>query len=765
MDQLIQFFFKHKWATFSKGTLAFANRPSWLWIALIGIILALLVYFLYIRPGYRINSGSKWGLIALRTSLLALLTVMLMRPVVVVPSVIPKSTGVAVLTDDSRSMRLTDENGRTRLEAAQELLKSGGSFARGLDEKFKVSLYGFSTTAARIKDPGELKAEGAATDLVGAFRETIKDSTAQTTSAVILLSDGGSNTPKDLNAELRELRAKNIPVFAVGVGNPERFKDVEAVRATTPRRVLTGSSVNAEVLVRTSGYPAGKVVVAVNEDGRALKTQSFDFKGATGKGEAQTFNVEFTPSSVGAHRYTFEVKPLEGETTLENNAQDTLIEVTNDHPKVLYIEGEPRWEYGKMRFSLTKNEKNLTLVSVLRSADGKFYRQGVESGGELVSGFPVTEEELFGYQGVVIGSIEANFFSYDQLRFIEQFASKRGGGVLALGGARSFDAGKYATTPIGELLPLVLNDQIEEPEMQVVSNYKAQMTSRGRTHAITRLNEDRNLSAKAWEELPPISLPEALTTPKPGATVILEARGVNDKNRVLPLLAEQRYGRGRTMALTTNDTWRWRMEMPSENNYHETFWRQMLRYLVSTTPNQVELASERDVYAQGDVVMLRNEINDKKFDAIKDAQVSVKITKPSGGVVESAMRINYDQKGADYRTEFTPDEIGLYKIESTSKRGAESLGSAASSFLVSDRTREFLDAAQNVELLKRVAAETGGKYYPLNRAGDLIDEISMLEGKNSEKLSKDLWDMPINFLLLVGLASAEWFLRKRKGLA
>jgi hypothetical protein len=240
---------------------------------------------------------------------------------------------------------------------------------------------------------------------------------------------------------------------------------------------------------------------------------------------------------------------------------------------------------------------------------------------------------------------------------------------------------------------------------------------------------------------------------------------VNDKNRVLPLLAEQRYGRGRTMALTTNDTWRWRMEMPSENNYHETFWRQMLRYLVSTTPNQVELASERDVYAQGDVVMLRNEINDKKFDAIKDAQVSVKITKPSGGVVESAMRINYDQKGADYRTEFTPDEIGLYKIESTSKRGAESLGSAASSFLVSDRTREFLDAAQNVELLKRVAAETGGKYYPLNRAGDLIDEISMLEGKNSEKLSKDLWDMPINFLLLVGLASAEWFLRKRKGLA
>src|SRR5262249_42080011 len=431
---------------------------------------------------------------------------------------------------------------------------------------------------------------------------------------------------------------------------------------------------------------------------------------------------------------------------------ETLIEITNDHPKVLYIEGEPRWEYGKMRFSLSKNEKNLVLVSALRSADSKFYRQGVESGSELTSGFPTTAEELFSYQGIIIGSIEANFFSYDQLKFIEQFASKRGGGVLALGGARSFDAGKYASTPLGDLLPLGLDDRIEEPEMQVASNYKAQLTGRGPTHAITRLNEDRNLSAKAWEELPPISIPEVLTNPKPGASVIREARSLGDKNRSVPLLAEERYGRGRTMALTTNDTWRWRMEMPSENNYHETFWRQLLRYLVSTTPNQFEVASEHDVYVIGDTALLRSEVNDKKFDPVKDAQVSTRIINPGGDSIELPLKIHYDQQGADYRNEFTPDQPGLYQIEMTSKRGGATLGTASSSFFVTERTREFHDAAQNVELLKRVAAETGGKYFPLNHAQELPDEITMLEGKNSEKVSKDLWDMPINFMLLIGLA-------------
>ncbi|MEP7339312.1 MAG: glutamine amidotransferase [Acidobacteriota bacterium] len=770
MDSFVQFFFKHKWSTFAKGNFSFANRPSWLLVILLALALGALVYFLYVRPGYRINSKSKWGLIALRAGLLALIFIMLMRPVVVVPSIIPKSTSVAVLTDNSRSMTLADENSRSRIDATKELLATEGKFARALNDKFKVGLYGFSNNAAKIKDASELKADGQATDVVGALREALKDSTGSPLSAIVLVSDGGANTPKDLSAELRELRARNIPVFTVGVGNSSRFKDAEAVRVTTPRRVLVGSAIIAETLVRLSGYGNSKISLAISEDDKAIKTQQFDVRG----GESQSLTIEFTPTSVGNHRYTFEVKPLDGETTLENNAIDALIAVTDDKPKILYIEGEPRWEYGKIRQAATaKTEKNLTLVSVLRSADGKFYRQGVESGSELTTGFPTTIEELFTYQGIILGSIEANFFNYDQLKNIEQFAARRGGGVMAIGGTRAFDAGKYAQTPIADLLPVTLNDQVEETETMVVQNYKAALTSRGRTHAVTRLNEDRNQSAKIWDELPAISIPEMLTGTKPGATIILEARSTADRNRSLPLLVEQRYGRGRTLAFTTNDSWRWRMEMPSQNNYHETFWRQLMRYIVSTTPKQFEVASERDVYVTGDTVSLRSEVNDKKFDAIRDAQVTATVTKPSGATVELPMKINFSdpnggqggEASTDYRSELAADETGLYKIETTAKRGGETLGTAASSFLVTERSREFYDAAQNAELLKRVASETGGKYYPLAKAGDLLDEITMLEGKNSERVSKDLWDMPINFMLLVGLASAEWFLRKRRGLA
>ena len=107
------------------------------------------------------------------------------------------------------------------------------------------------------------------------------------------------------------------------------------------------------------------------------------------------------------------------------------------------------------------------LVSVLRSADGKFYRQGVENADELVNGFPKSEEDLFKYDAMIIGSIEATFFTFDQLKAVEQFVSRRGGTLLALGGSKAFNAGGYGNTPLADLLPIYLNGREARPPARV----------------------------------------------------------------------------------------------------------------------------------------------------------------------------------------------------------------------------------------------------------------------------------------------------------
>jgi len=319
-------------------------------------------------------------------------------------------------------------------------------------------------------------------------------------------------------------------------------------------------------------------------------------------------------------------------------------------------------------------------------------------------------------------------------------------------------------------LPVVVGEPAEggttgQAALGQIGGFKARLTERGRTHPVTRLNEDRGLSGRAWEEMPALTIPEQLTQLKSGASTILEASPLRGDGPVVPLLIEQRYGRGRSIALLASDTWRWRMDLPSQNTAHETFWRQLLRYQISATPRRFEIGAERDTYALNDQVVIRAEIHDPRFESVTDAIVTATITLPSGKRLELPLVLQTAEKVNSFRGMLTVTEAGLHQISMTARQSGRLYGEATASFLVSERSREFFDAAQNVTLLKRMAAETGGEYYPISAAEKVVNDITMLEGKNSERVSHDLWDMPINFLLVIGLAAAEWFLRKREGLA
>jgi uncharacterized membrane protein len=767
MNQLVRFLFGHEQAVFTNGRFGFDVRPGVLLLLLIVLLAAAFIYFIYLRPRIRLSKRTTATLIGLRVALLTLMVVLLLRPVVVVSSVIPRSSYVAMVIDDSVSMKLRDvPGGATRLDTVKQALFNNTtgqeSFLNRLDRKFKTSLYGFAGGLARLKDGNDLFGEGRTSDLAGALDETIKRSSGMPLSAVVLATDGASNVPRDLAAVLRELRARDIPVFTVGVGNTARPMDAELTRVNMPRRVLVGSRLNIETIVGLSGYGATKVLLNVREDGRAIKTEEVNLRG----NDTQAVNLEITPATPGIHRYTVEVTPLDGELTVENNKQDSLVEVLEGPLRILHVEGEPRWELGKIRESIQPNEKNVTLVSLQRTGENKFYRQGVGAQTELATGFPKTEEELFSYHGLIIGSVEAGFFTADELRSIEAFVARRGGGLLAIGGRLAFDGGKFKGTTIDDLLPVSLTGEAVDDANSFAPVYKPVLTGAGQAHPITRLNEDRGANQKAWNEMPPISVSEVLTNVKPGASVLLEARRVQGSGTlVAPLLIQQRYGRGQTLALTAADTWRWRMKMDSKNNAHETFWRQMLRYLVSGTPQQVEIGTEKEVYALDDMVSIVADIRDKKFNPVGDAHATARVTKPSGLVVDVPLKFTTLNSVNTYAGEFKADELGEHRIELIGNSATLGQLNARSNMLVSDLNREYYSAAQNSDLLKRIAAETGGKYYTTGEAQSLLDDLIYRQSPYSERVTKDLWDMPINFMLIIGLLSAEWFLRKREGLA
>src|SRR6185436_10905087 len=222
-------------------------RPSALLLLLIILLVAAFIYFIYLRPRVRLSKRTTATLIGLRVTLLTLMIVLLLRPVVVVSSVIPRSSYVAMVIDDSVSMKLRDvPGGATRLDTVKQALFNNTSgkesFLNQLDRKFKTNLYGFAGGLARLKDGNALFGEGRTSDLAGALDETVKRSSGMPLSAVVLATDGASNVPSD------------IPVFTIGVGDTARPLDAELTRINMPRRVLVGSRVNIESFVGLSGY-------------------------------------------------------------------------------------------------------------------------------------------------------------------------------------------------------------------------------------------------------------------------------------------------------------------------------------------------------------------------------------------------------------------------------------------------------------------------------------------------------------------------------
>jgi uncharacterized membrane protein len=762
LDQVISFLFKYRAAIFSKSQFAFGTRLNIFLLVVLLIGLAGLLYFIYVRFSVQLPKQWRIALICLRTALIALIVFLIMRPTIVVPAVLPQSSYVVVLMDDSSSMKLAEDGERSRLDAVKSLWAADNPFSQSLAEKFKVRTYKFSATAERA-DANALAGEGEQTNLTAAIEQAMRDSAGLPVSGIVVLSDGASNAEADsatnLANTLNNLRARNLPIFTMGLGQTKIEGDVEVVRASAPRRVIAGASVTAEVSLKSSGSSTQSVELELTEDGHPLRTQTV----ALQSGATAVARLTFKPLTPGIHRYAFTAKPGEGEPILENNTQELLIEVEDAHPKILYIEGEPRWEYGKIR-SAFATEKNITLVSALRSADGKFYRQGVEGGEELQTGFPKTLEELFKYDAIIIGSIEATFFSYDQLRWIEDFVARRGGTLLILGGAKSLSAGGYLNTPVADLLPIFMSSEMSGD----TQTFLAQLSSRGRDHTAARLADTPEANVKAWEQMPAITVPEIARELKPGATVILEARSKIDKNRVVPLLVEERYGRGRTMAFLASDTWRWRMELESKNTSFETYWLNLSRYLVESVRHKVEAAPERTVYGKKEAARIKVEVGDEKYMHIAGAQVSARVTTPTGATIEVPLKAANEEGFEGYAGSLLPEEDGVYKVEVNARKGDKSgaiLGTTQTSFIVAPLNREAHDAEQNRELLKRIAADTGGNYYTLSQNKNLVEDLTHMESNNSVKVSYDLWDMPFNFLLAVGLAAAEWFIRKRKGLA
>lgn len=759
LASVFELLFKYRPVVFERGTLVFAaGWPTWVMIGL-ALLLAVpaLVGTLRLRAGVR--RRDRVVLAALRGTAILVLLVCLARPALLLSASAPQQNVVAVLLDDSRSMRIADVGDGTRGAAVQRAFAADSPLLRSLGQRFAVRTYRFTGDAARVPDAGALAFDGGRTSLAAAVRQVRQELTGVPLAGVIVVSDGADNADSTIGGGRGVLvGGARVPVYSVGVGEDAPRLDVELARADAPHSVLAGGTMVAEATIVQRGLAGERAQIVVeSSDGQMLASQTVVLPA---DGARSTVRVPVAVDEPGTRRLRMRLVPHERERLTENNARELTVEVRDGPDRILYVEGEPRFELKFARQAVADDER-LQLVALQRTAENKFLRLGVTDSLELINGFPTTREALFGYRAVVLGSIEASYFTAAQLRLLADYVGERGGALLFLGGRQSFGEGGYAGTPLAEVMPVTFDDRRDSGDPAVVE-LTVTPTAAGRVHAITQVAPTQDSSDARWRTLPPLTAVNRLRGVKPGATVLLTGGTGSDAT---PVLAWQHYGRGMAAALAVQDSWIWQMhaDIAVDDQTHERFWRQLLRWLSSDVAPRATLVAGSERVEAGDApVALRAEVRDSAYAGVNDATVSAVIRAPSGAEQTVQLAWTGDDEG-DYHGAFSPSEDGAHDVRLTADAGGDRLEARATVVRTSDGAAEFFDAGRREPLLRRLAEESGGRYYRLDDVDALAREIMYTDSGNTVVERKELWDMPVVLLVLVGLLSAEWAYRRMRG--
>jgi hypothetical protein len=759
---MFQFLFKYPIPVFTKGRLVLLGTwPAWLLPIFIVVAaggLAILIRWRLKQAAPVVRGWRAWVIWAMQSSMLALLLLLLWQPAMTVGELSSQQNIIAVVVDDSRSMAIADGEGRSREAAALAALDSG--VLEGLRRRFQVRIYRLDSEVKQTGGTQGITASGSSTHIDAGLKQLVSETSDLPIGAIVLLTDGGQNSAgvggSGVSLEtMQALRNRRLPVHTVGFGREQSAHDVEIEDVSLSEKATADTRVAATVTLTQHGFAGQKAMLTVRDGEKALATQEITLDA---DGRLQNESLFFPAGTAGAKNISFAIDPLAGEENHANNALARPLLVSDTKRRILYVEGEPRWEFKFIRRA-EEDDPTVQVVSMLRTSENKIYRQGIGDPNELADGFPVRPEDLFGYAGIIIGSVDADYFTPLQQELLREYVDRRGGGVLFLGGRSSLSDGGWAASSLNELLPTFLpagkNNFHRNPAT-------VELTAAGADSPVMRLLDDPQKNADRWKKLTYLADYEDAGSAKPGATVLAS---LNAGRRKLPLLVTQSYGHGRTAVLATGGTWRWQMSEALGDPSHDLFWRQLLHWLVAYSPGPVTASTPDRILRDEGSVRFAAQVRDREFRAAPDAHVTAHVLGPDG--VNAVVDLMPSQEiPGTYQTEWTAEKPGTYlaeiAAESTGDQPHE-LGRDVLMFARENGVAENFHTEQNLELLERLATESGGHYWKPADLKNLPRDISYSEAGISVRSTKDLWNMPAAFIFLVGLPVTEWLLRRKWG--
>lgn len=781
------------------ASIAFANE-RWGWIAVGFVVASLLVLALtYWKSPLR--GGSKLLAILLKAVGLVLLALALMEPVKLDEQPKKNSNDVVILADNSSGLALasgentTPPSDQIRTALVSDTADTLPAWMEQVGDTFRLQPYLFDRGIRQGGDFSGLDFSSDHSAMIDALGSVESRFEKRPLAAIVVLTDGNATDLAELDEFLAEKNPEDsVPIYPVLIGDETAdYRDLAVARVDAVNTQFEDARVTLAIEARAMGKFEKPVEVSVKDDkGEVLANKAIVFS-AEGE-QSQKVRLRIPTVPPGISFLTVEIAGEGEELTRKNNTQRVVVNQGNGPYRILYVSGRPNWEYKFLRRSLAEDAE-LDLVGLIRIAKREpkfewrgrvgessnplfrgfdsdipeetrkydepvYVRLNTATPEELRDGFPATAEELFpAYRAVILDDIEAESFTQEKQELLEQFVSQRGGTVVMLGGQESFQQGDWDNTPVGRMLPVYL-DGVGRGGPALEATYN--LTREGWLEPWMRLRtsqEEEDIRLAYMTQFYSINQIEAI---KPGASIL--ATVVDSENRTLPALVTQRYGAGKTAALTIGDIWRWAMKDAEQQAEVAKAWRQFMRWAVAEVPGRVEMTMSSVNEGGLPLTQLAVRVRDETFTPQDDATVTLTVTDLDGKTTKISADPSLDEPGL-FTAEYLSDDSDGYRIDAEVRDGEGLvIGNDEVARTFNPAAQEFARVGPNPEPLRKIAEATGGEMLALSDIGNLPGLLKDLDLPVVEVRQSPLWHTPWLFLIALACFLGEWALRRRQGI-
>lgn len=617
---------------------------------------------------------------------------------------------------------------------------------------------------------------GSETRLGESLNELVGQLAGRTLSGIVVLTDGRNNAGLDPTAAKLRAERSQTKLLTVGIGSEKPSLNLRLAGIQSPTDVHRGDPFDLAVTVQSSGVTNQSGTVTLfqqsaagqGEDRREVLKQPFEIS-EDGLPVELTFSQQI--SVPGEYEYVAVAKlddPSVEELSLTDNQRLRSIEVTDRKMKVLVISSGPMRDYQFVRNTLYRHsgiESDVWLQTV-RKEDVGFVSQEAR---KLLTAFPKTEADLFEYDVIVAFDANWKLLSKEQQGYLNRWVDEHSGGIVFVAGelfTPELAAGADQMRDISVLYPVILNRMLADLKIIQRSDkaWPIELTPEGKASGFLRISDATGKeSADVWETFDGIYRSYPVRSVRDGATIL--ARYGNPRARTQdgqpPFLASQFFGKGRTVFVSSAETWRLRAISPEG---HQRFWTNLIREVGQGRRSRGQsrglLLLDQTELSPGQTLTIRAQLYDARMQPLQRESVPISIADSNGRPVTMPNQLQPDsRRPGQYTATFRPGAAGEYRLTIPVPESSDVL---TDSIQVSLPDLEAENPAQDVNLLTSLPAETGGRYLSLDQAvatlPDLLPDRS--EPLVIDEQLKTLWDRSWLMYMIISLFCLEWALRK-----